>query len=35
MKEFDIDGNGYINYNEFLELAAPKIIANRSERVYL
>jgi calmodulin len=33
--EIDRDGNGLIDFTEFLELVAPKIIANRSERAYL
>jgi calmodulin len=35
VNHIDKDGNGFIDFNEFLELVAPKIIANRSERVYL
>ena len=33
--ETDYLRNGFIDFNEFLQLVAPKIIANRSERVYL
>lgn len=35
VNEIDKDGNGLIDFNEFLELVAPKIISNRSERLYL
>ena len=35
VKQVDQDGNGFIDFEEFLELVAPKIIANRSERLYL
>ena len=35
VNQIDKDGNGYIDFKEFLELVAPKIISNRSERVYL
>lgn len=35
ISQIDQDGNGFIDFHEFLELVAPKIIANRSERVYL
>jgi Ca2+-binding EF-hand superfamily protein len=35
ISQIDQDGNGFIDFGEFLELVAPKIIANRSERAYL